>query len=182
MLWTWLTVTVPNAWLETPCQSPIPAPLTTFWAAIFPHESSARSVTLLCDCPIFNTTMSPTCSKQLGKASTPPPRICCQVATKSGDKPQSGSALSNLPLFSMSGSKVFQKKHASCIWIKRNRKEGSEAGFPGWNKRPRAVTAPFHLWPARNISLCSNNTQLHCNVDRLKSSTSVLSPCWCAEG
>ena len=77
---------------------------------------------------------------------------------------------------------VPKEAHASCIWIKRNRKEGSEAGFPGWNKRPRAVTAPFHLWPARNISLCSNNTQLHCNVDRLKSSASVLSPCWCAEG
>ena len=58
---TWLTVTLLNAWLETPCQSPIPAPLTTFWGAIFPHESSARSVTLLCDCPIFNTTMSSTC-------------------------------------------------------------------------------------------------------------------------
>ena len=129
MLWTWLTVTVPNAWLETPCQSPIPAPLTTFWAAIFPHESSARSVTLLCDCPIFDTTMSPTCSKQLGKASTPPPRICCQVATKQQVRRQTTVWLRPLKLASLLNVRVKGvPKEARKLYLNQKKQKGGIGG------------------------------------------------------
>ena len=66
---------------------------------------------------------------------------------------------------------------------KKQKGEESGGGFPGWNKRPSKschssvpplTSGTFSSVPTTTL------TPLHCNVDRLKSS--VLSPCWCAEG
>ena len=164
--------------------------------AIFPHESSARSVTLLCDCPIFNTTMSSTCLLYVpGKASIQNIKLvlagnktACPATNHSLGTP-SQSCLSS----QCQGQRCLykearkpslnEKKQKGDLNEKKQKGSGSGAGFPGWNKRaskschssvPPLTSVTFSSVPTTTL------TSLHCNVDRLKSS--VLAPCWLAEG